>query len=174
MLLTSLALVLSLQSSGETFTAVTNDDPETWVVEYPRVIRPFVVQYRQCLNVSDRWVRGKADFEEQHRTDIPRCAEERETAIKGAAAEMASAKTKLNQDELNTLFRNIGLIHVERGRDLDDQFRNRVAASEAAIEEFNDNRPKGLVMELVDGSVVKSRAEVEARTDGAGQSKAVN
>ncbi|MEL7319993.1 MAG: hypothetical protein AAFN04_15290, partial [Pseudomonadota bacterium] len=37
MLLTSLALVLSLQSSGETLTAVTNDDPETWVVEYPRV-----------------------------------------------------------------------------------------------------------------------------------------
>ena len=162
MLLTSLALVLSLQSSGETVIAVRNDDPETWSVEYPRLIRPYVAKYRQCLNVSNRSVRGEADFEAQHRTDIPRCAKERDAAMADARAAMLGAKTQLSEDELNTLFRNLGRIHIARGRDLDKQFTDRVAASERSVQEYNDNKPKGLVMELVDGSVVKSRLEIEA------------
>lgn len=174
MLLTSLALALTVQAGAETAIAIRNDDPETWVVEYPRVIRPFVVQYRQCLNVSDRWVRGKADFEEQHRTDIPRCAKEREKAITASNAAMEGSKTRIGPEEINTLFDNIGLIHIARGRDLDDQFKQRVAASAAATEQYEKDKPKGLVLELVDGSVVKSRAEIEAAEAATTPNKVTN
>jgi hypothetical protein len=71
----------ALQSVGEAPVAVKNDDPKTWVVEYPRLIRPYVQDYRRCLNLSNRRVTGVADFEEQHRADVPRCAEERAEAV---------------------------------------------------------------------------------------------
>ena len=107
MLLTSLALVMTLQSGAQTLTAVRNDDPETWSVEYPRLIRPYVVEYRQCLNVSNRRVTGEADFEAQHRTDIPRCAEERAKAIADSNKEMAGSKTRISPAEVDALFRDI-------------------------------------------------------------------
>lgn len=165
-------LLFSLQGAAESAVAVQNDDPETWVVEYPRIIRPFVVQYRQCLNVSDRRVTGKPDFEEQHRTDIPRCAKEREKVMMGAEAEMAGAKTRLNTAQLNAVFDTVGFIHVARGRDLDDQFRQRVVASQQAQTQYFDEKPKGLVLELFDASVVKSRAELSEPAQTGAQDKA--
>ncbi|MEM7689475.1 MAG: hypothetical protein AAF291_10680 [Pseudomonadota bacterium] len=168
----AMSLPLTLQGAAETVIAVKNDDPETWVVEYPRIIRPFVVQYRQCLNVSDRRVTGQADFEQQHRTDIPRCAKQREKVMMGAAAEMAGAKTRLNAAQLDAVFDTVGFIHVARGRDLDDQFRQRVVASERAQTQYFDEKPKGLVLELFDASVVKSRAELSEPAQTGAQDKA--
>ena len=170
MLFTSLALALSvptilpttLQGAAQSAKVVKNDDPETWVVEYPRLIRPFVVQYRQCLNVSDRRVTGKPDFEMQHRLDLPRCEEEREDAMAGATSEMAGAKTRLDPSQLTAVFDTVGFIHIARGRDLDDQFRRRVIATQNAKTTYEEERPKGLVLELFDASVVKSRAEIQA------------
>lgn len=159
MILSSIALVMSLQGAAESASVVKNDDPETWTVEYPRIIRPFVVNYRSCLNGSDRRVTGEPNFEAQHRTDIPRCAKARNEAITASITEMAGAKSKLSQQELDTLFTNIGLIHVARGRDLDDQFKQRIAAAEAARSRYEDEKPKGLVLELQDASVVKARVE---------------
>ena len=177
MLLTSLALVMTLQSGAQTLTAVRNDDPETWSVEYPRLIRPYVVDYRQCLNVSNRRVTGEADFEAQHRTDIPRCAEERAKAIAESNEAMAGSKTRITSAEVDALFRDIGLIHIARGRDLDQQFTDRMAATTAAKAQYEDDKPKGLVMDLVDGSVVKSRADIQAAaeaTNGATDKTKVN
>ncbi|MDJ0978520.1 MAG: hypothetical protein QNI87_08275 [Erythrobacter sp.] len=177
MLLTSLALAISLQSSGETLTAIRNDDPETWTVEYPRVLRPFVVEYRQCLNVSDRRVTGEADFEVQHRADIPRCAETLESVVARSNETMASSKTRIGPEEVDQLFRDIGLIHVARGRDFDQQFRERVDATIAGRAAYEENKPKGLVLDLVDGSVVQARADLERTEDeagaGSGQSKGI-
>ncbi|MEL7219629.1 MAG: hypothetical protein AAGK01_14525, partial [Pseudomonadota bacterium] len=59
----AMSLPLSLQGATETAIAIKNDDPETWTVEYPRVIQPQVIAYRNCLGSSNRMVRGKADFE---------------------------------------------------------------------------------------------------------------
>lgn len=172
MIMTSLALVMALQNSGETLEAVRNDDPETWSVEYPRIVRPFVVKYRQCLNISDRRVTGEADFEAQHRSDIPRCAKKRKAAIEGATAEMQGAKTRLSASEIDTLFRNIGLIHIARGRDLDEQFTGRLTRMTAVRTQYEEDKPKGLVLELVNGSVVKSRAD--AQSPESAQSEADN
>jgi hypothetical protein len=161
MLLTSLALVIGLQSVPQTVVAVKNDDPETWVVEYPRLIQPFVQEYRQCLNVSDRRVTGEANFEVQHRADVPRCEEVKATVIARSNAAMAGAKSAIGPEEVDQLFANIGLIHVARGRDLDDQFKQRIAAAAAAQAQYENERPRGLVLELHDASVVKSRAELQ-------------
>lgn len=159
MFLTSLALVISLQASGETPVAVVNDNPETWSVEYPHVIRPYVTDYRQCLNIANRRVTGAADFEAQHRLDLPRCEEARETAMVKSIDAMENSKARISASEVEALFENIGQIHISRGRDLDSQFRARIVASEAAAKQYDQTKPKGLVIEMADGSVVQSRAD---------------
>lgn len=181
MFLTSLALSIGamglpfgLQGATDSAVAVINDDPETWTVEYPRIIRPYVLRYRKCLNVADRRVTGNPDFEEQHRIDVPRCVEEREDAMEGARVEMSTAKTRLVPAELHAVFETVARIHVARGRDLDDQFKQRVAATEAARAQYENEKPKGLVLELHDGSVVKSRAEIEGMADIANEDRAIN
>ena len=170
----TIAPLIALQGAGESAVAIKNDTPETWTVEYPRIIRPFVVRYRQCLNISNRRVTGRPDFEDQHRTDVPRCVEDRKEAMEGARAEMATAKTRLNATELNAVFETVAQIHIARGRDLDDQFKQRVAAAQAANTQYEEKRPEGLVLELLDGSVVKTRAQTEAEAAMASQNKAVN
>lgn len=159
MLLASLSLLASLQGASDSAVAIKNDNPETWTVEYPRLIRPFVVEYRKCLNVSDRRVTGSADFEMQHRSDVPRCEKAAEKAKAQSNEAMRGAKTALSPAEVDQLFGDIGLIHIARGRDLDDQFRQRVAAAAAAKERYEETRPRGLVIELRDASVVKARTD---------------
>lgn len=162
MFLASVALIIGLQASGETPVAVVNDNPETWSVEYPRVIRPYVADYRQCLNIANRRIVGAADFEAQHRTDLPRCAKARETAIVESIDAMEDSKTRISDSQVEALFEKIGQIHIARGRDLDSQFRARIVASDAATERYEQTKPKGLVIDMVDGSVVQSRADTVA------------
>lgn len=155
------APLFALQAVGEAAIAIKNDDPETWVVEYPRLIRPYVQDYRRCLNLSNRRVTGVADFEQQHRADIPRCAEERAEAVAASKDMMRGSKFKMTDAEIETLFENIGLIHVARGADLDKQFTQNLANAQARTDNYEATRPKGLVIELRDASVVKSRMEIE-------------
>ena len=157
------APLLSLQAAGDVAVAIRNDDPETWVVEYPRLIQPYVQDYRRCLNLSNRRVTGVADFEEQHRADVPRCAEERAEAVAASNRALDGAKTTMSAAEIDTLFENIGLIHIARGADLDKQFTQSLANAETRQENYDATRPKGLVIELRDASVVKSRLEIEGR-----------
>lgn len=164
--------LLALQTAGETPVAIKNDNPETWSVEYPLLIQPQVAAYRRCLAVTNRRIAGKADFEAQHAGDVTRCAETRTKSIAEANAEMVGAKTTMAPEEVEQLFTNIGRIHVARGRDLDQQFISRLAGAEAAINNYEANRPKGLVIELRDASVVKASTDATAaaaETDKDGQ-----
>ncbi len=172
MILTALlAPVLALQATGEAVVAIENDNPETWTVEYPRLILPQVQDYRRCLTVTNRTVTGVADFEAQHRADLPRCAKAREKAIAEANALLDGAKTTLSPEQVNTLFDNIGKIHVARGRDLDQQFTSRMSGAEAAANAYQAERPKGLVIELRDASVVKARTDANAAAAAAEATK---
>lgn len=159
MITSALALFLSLQSVGESAVAIKNDNPETWTVEYPRLIQPQVAEYRGCLSFTMRYVTGVADFEEQHRSDVPRCEQVRLAAISQAKIEMAGSKTRFTETQLEELFTAIGNIHIQRGRDLDDQFAMRLAASERAELEGPPPRPEPLVIDLPDPSVVKTRSD---------------
>ena len=157
-----LAALLALQSVGEVAVAVKNDNPETWTVEYPRLIQPYVQDYRRCLAVTNRKVTGTANFETQHAADLPRCAERRAKAIADSNAAMVGAQTAISPEEVEQLFTNIGRIHIARGADLDKQFTARMAGAEAASETYQATRPKGLVIELRDASVVKARTDASA------------
>lgn len=157
MITAALALVIGIQSSGDALTAVLNDDPETWSVEYPRLIQPYVTEYRGCLGFTIRYIKGVADFEAQHRGDIPRCEEERAEAIAASKAEMEGAKTPMSVDEIERLFHAIGQIHIQRGRDLDQQFAMRIEAAEERAAKEPPPRPKPIVIDLPDPSVVKTR-----------------
>jgi hypothetical protein len=157
-----IAPLLALQSAGEAAVAIKNDNPETWTVEYPRLIQPFVQDYRRCLAVTDRRIAGKADFEAQHTGDVARCVKARAAAIAQSNEVLAGAKTTLSPEQVDTLFDNIGKIHVARGRDLDLQFTARLAGAEAATQAYEANKPKGLVIELRDASVVKARTDLTA------------
>jgi hypothetical protein len=154
--------LLALQATGEAVIAIKNDNPETWTVEYPRLIQPYVADYRRCLAVTNRRIAGKADFEVQHSGDVTRCAEARAKAIAQSNADLVGAKTTLSPEQVDTLFDNIGKIHVARGRDLDQQFNSRMAGAEAATDAYDATRPKGLVIELRDASVVKARTDATA------------
>jgi hypothetical protein len=99
---------------------------------------------------------------------LARCAPQKATSIAEANEILATAKTRLTPAEVDTLFDNIGKIHVARGRDLDRQFTARVDGAQAASDAYEAGRPKGLVLELRDASVVK------ARTDAAAEAAAQN
>lgn len=157
-----IAPLLALQSVGEAVVAIKNDNPETWTVEYPRLIQPYVQDYRRCLKVTNRTVTGIANFEAQHAADLPRCAEQQAKAVADSNAALAGAKTTMTPQEVEQLFANIGRIHIARGADLDKQFRQRMAGAEAASDAYETNRPKGLVIELRDASVVKARTDASA------------
>ena len=174
LLATAVLAPLSLQAGIVNPEAIRNDAPETWIVEYPRIIRPFVVRYRTCLSTSDRRVTGTPDFEQQHRKDIPRCAKQRKAAMDASAAEMVGAKSALNAQQLNAVFETVGLIHVARGRDMDDQFKQRVAASDRAKAQYDEERAKGLILELHDASVVKSRSELQSADASANPQKVID
>lgn len=157
-----IAPLLALQATGEAAVAVKNDNPETWSVEYPRLIQPQVADYRRCLAVTNRRIAGKADFAAQHSSDIMRCADRRTAAVTEANAALTGAKTTMTPTEVEHLFTNIGRIHVARGADLDNQFSSRMAGALAASDAYEAGRPKGLVIELRDASVVKARTDAAA------------
>ena len=157
-----LAPLMALQGASETAIAIRNDNPETWTVEYPRLIQPQVADYRRCLAVTNRKVTGTANFEAQHAADLPRCAEVRAKAMAEANGALAGAKTAMTPAEIEQLFTNIGRIHIARGADLDKQFNARMAGAAAASQTYETTRPKGLVIELRDASVVKARTDASA------------
>lgn len=171
MLATLIAPLIALQATGEAPVAIKNDDPETWTVEYPLLIQPQVASYRRCLAVTDRRIAGKADFEAQHTGDVTRCIKARETAMAEANAALTGAKTTLSPEQVDQLFANIGRIHVARGRDLDLQFNDRMIGAQAAADAYEAGRPKGLVIELRDASVVKARTDAAAAAAAADKDK---
>ena len=165
MIASLIAPLLALQATGEFALAIKNDNPETWSVEYPRLIQPQVADYRRCLGVTNRRIAGRADFEMQHAADLSRCAVTRDAATTQANAALAGAKTTMSPQEVEQLFTNIGKIHVARGRDLDQQFTARLAGAAAASDAYHAGQARGLVIELRDASVVKARTDATAPAD---------
>lgn len=159
MITSALAFFMGLQATGQFPIAVINEDPETWTIEYPRLIQPFVADYRGCLSFTIRYVTGVPDFEAQHRSDVPRCADVRAKAVADSRSALADAKTRLDDEQIDQLFTAIGNIHIQRGRDLDEQFTLRIEAAERAEAEGPPPRPAPLVIDLPDPNVVKSREE---------------
>ncbi|QFT76417.1 hypothetical protein [Erythrobacter sp. THAF29] len=157
----ALAPLLSLQAVGETPVAIKNDTPETWTIEYPRIITPFIDDYRRCLNVVDRRVTGEPNFENQHRADVTRCEPKSREAQDGANTVLGKRGNyeEYTPSDVAEVFAHIGRIHVARGADLDKQFVMRMQGAERAQDKYERERPKGLVIELHDASVVKARID---------------
>ena len=166
--MTSLALlfapILALQSTGQVPVAIENDDPETWTVEYPRLIQPFVDDYRRCLGNHISQITGEANFEQQNRAAVDACQIEFEVAQQGANEILAGREryADYSAEQVRILFSRISLIHIARGADLDSQFTLFQRSQQAAVQEYQAERPKGLVLELHDASVVKSRTDATA------------
>ena len=143
MLVSTILMVMNLQATAETAVAIPDPDPETWVLEYPRLIQPYVQDYHRCLNYADRRLTGEANFEIQHRSDLPRCDKVAQQAMADANAVLRSRKrnTETPPAEVARIFATVGNIHIARGRDLDEQFVRRI-----------ENYPSPLPQESLDAS----------------------
>ncbi len=119
------ALAIQLQSTGEVAVAIQPDNPETWVVEYPTVISPFVDDYYNCLKSGGHIVDGNTFFEEQHRRDIPRCSKLKADGIEQSQAvlERLGRTDEFGAEQVTKTFDTIDVIHVARARDLDGHLR---------------------------------------------------
>ncbi|MEP3422508.1 MAG: hypothetical protein ABJN35_12290 [Erythrobacter sp.] len=166
--MTSISLIIApmimLQGVGQAPMAIENDAPETWTLEYPRLIQPFVEDYRRCLTSQMRRVTGEANFEEQHRADVPRCDAESTDAQNAANSALATRTgySDFTSTDVRLIFEHAGRIHIARGADLDQQFTFLMRTAQAARETYEEERPKGLVLELLDASVVKARTDATA------------
>jgi len=125
MITLAFALAIQLQSAGEAVVAITPDDPETWVVEYPVVISPYVDDYYNCLKSGGHVVDGNTFFEEQHRRDIPRCSEIKAEGVKQSQAtlERLGRTREFGPTQVTMTFDTIDTIHIARARDLDGHLR---------------------------------------------------
>ena len=166
--MTSLALLLApmlaMQAVWQAPVAIENDNPETWTLEYPRLVQPFVEDYRRCLGNYTIRITGEANFEQQHRAAVGACQEEFETSQQGANTVLAGREryAEYSAQDVRAMFNRIGLIHIARGADLDNQLTFVQRSQQVAVDEYQAERPKGLVLELHDASVVKSRTDATA------------
>lgn len=153
---------LSIQAAGEGALAIQNDAPETWVVEYPHVIAPYVDDYRRCLTAANRIITGEADFEVQSRSDVVRCAQASAEAQAEAQAILSGRpqSVEFTAADIAPTFEHIGNIHIARGADLDKQFTMKIQSAERRMADYEETKPRGLVIELRDASVVKSRTDI--------------
>ena len=160
----ALAPLLALQSAGTAPVAIENDAPETWTLEYPRIIQPYVEDYRRCLTIRLRRVTGEADFEMQHRDDVAACDTESQEAQIAALSALSGRGdySDYTADDIREIFEHIGRSHIARGADLDQQFLFTTRRMVAAREDYDEDKPRGLVLELRDASVVKARTDATA------------
>lgn len=166
--MTSISLILAplmaLQSVGSAPVAIENDAPETWTLEYPRVIQPYVADYRRCLTGQMRRVTGEANFETQHRSDVEKCTGDFEQAMEDPNRVLVGRGeyADLTPTDVREIFEHVGRIHIARGADLDNQFTYIQRMMRVHQEQYDNERPKGLVLELHDASVVKARTDATA------------
>lgn len=123
----SAAIVMMLQASGQTVVAPKPNDPETWILEYPVVIAPYINDYYGCLRSRGHSAPSQTDpvFEEQHRGHILLCTKQLENAVTASNAALkgkASARI-YDPERVAATFKSIDFIHVARGRDLDNRLR---------------------------------------------------
>lgn len=126
----SVILIAILQASAPAAPLAVTDDVEDWAVEYPRLVKPFVDDYYNCLKSSIRVApdNAPAEFEKQHAADLPRCAPIESEARGKADAELALSGRypEYPPEQMKKVFETIGKIHIARGRDLDKQLRQNI------------------------------------------------
>ncbi len=90
-----------------------------------------VREYYNCLQSGVKVIGGGENFEIQHRVDILRCAgvEMRLVAESNTVLARAGREDETTPADVAAIFETIRRIHIERGRDLDDQVKVRLAAS---------------------------------------------
>lgn len=113
---------------------------ETWTIEYDIAILPFIDDYRRCLNYGNRIAGGRADFEEQHRSDLPRCNKLREESIEASVGvlQRRGLGEQYPPEQVADTFYRLGQIHIERGRFIDDRFEQRMAI----LRRYENSRPQ--------------------------------
>jgi len=123
---------------------------ETWELSYDIAISPYIEDYRRCLNYGNRIARGVADFEQQHRTDLPRYLKiyEESVAASNKAVKRRNRSSVSSPAAVKHAFDLVGKIHIERGRFIDDTFRQRLSVleryrAENAPPAAPRDRPKG-------------------------------
>lgn len=152
----SAILLLALQTTGETAVAVLPDAPETWVLEYPRIIQDEIDAYYGCLKsrgvISPR--KEKPIFEAQHREHIPKCSKQLENSLTNAKEILIGRKHYEDYDEakIAVAFETVGMIHVERGRQMDsrlDRYVDQHATYDAAYQQTPEQVSGGEQIEAV-------------------------
>jgi len=106
--------------------------PEQWELSYDIAMQPYLEDYKRCLGYGNRIFSGEPNVAAQHSADIPRCSSEREMAIEESNAAIArrGRTEEMPPAAVAQVFDTIGLIHVQRGRNLDDLFQLQMKALE--------------------------------------------
>jgi hypothetical protein len=106
--------------------------PETWELVYDVAMSPYVDDYKRCLEHTNLILDGTPNVEQQHRAAIPRCAGVREKAIEESNAAVArrGRTASMPPSAVIEAFKALGYIHIERGRNIDDQYKLQRRAAE--------------------------------------------
>ena len=131
LMLGALATQTSAQESvlgGSEYTIL----PETWELSYDVAMSPYVDDYKKCLGYGDQRYNGTPNIEQQHRADVPRCAKVREKAIveSNAAVARRGRTATMPPEAVEEAFKVLGYIHIQRGRNFDDQYKLQQRAAE--------------------------------------------
>ena len=98
--------------------------PEQWELSYDIAIEPYIEDYRRCLGYTNLVLAGRANIAAQHRADIATCADQKAEAIEASNAAMIrrGRSDRFTPADVERAFEVVGFIHVERGRNIDQQF----------------------------------------------------
>ena len=146
----SVVLAMAMQAAGTTAIAIDPDDPQTWVLEYPLVIEEDIAEYTGCLRSQMLTAPGDKlpEFEAQHRLHIPLCSKQRAKAIGRANSTLdrLGNYSEFTPDWVERTFQTIEVIHIERGRDIDNRLSLHVsehARYNAAYQQSPDEVSRG-------------------------------
>ena len=166
MILSSIAAVLLVaQQAEDRVHAVYPDDPETWTLEYPSLIGPFVEDYYSCLKGGSYHIGDGRGFAEQYRLDIPRCAKLAQRLERRANERIAERGRgrETPPEAVSAIFDQVRSIHLARGRDLDRTIATRLGSNAG----YREARKAGTPSECV-ARVNGLRAERQAYAEAEG------
>ncbi|KWV91449.1 hypothetical protein [Erythrobacter sp. YT30] len=114
--------------------------PETWELTYDIAMQPYVSDYKNCLEHTNLILDGRPNVEQQHRAALPRCAEVRAEAIAQSNAVLArrGRTDTMPPAKVTEAFDTLGNIHIQRGRNLDQQFELQIRATEERRRKYEE------------------------------------
>lgn len=113
--------------------------PETWELSYDIAIKPYLDDYKRCLEHTNLMFNGTPNVETQHRAALPRCAEVREEGVAASNAAVArrGRSDTFTPTQVSEAFDVMGYIHIQRGRNLDQQFTLQMRAAEERQRQYD-------------------------------------